>query len=131
MQGVNITFDDYYYIKAWIGYLDITFSDMILFAVFISLIVLGIYVFIKKNIFLGLLQVMLTMFTPLVIGGFFVSYKPFWGMETKMWVKFLVNSNVNNSAARELGLLIFIVVPAFVIVTIKNLTLLMKSENLI
>ena len=133
MQGVNITVDDYYYIKAWIGYLDITIGDVFLFLAFCLLIALGVYVFLKKNLFLGFLQVMLTLFTPCVVGGFFMSWKPFWDVEKKMWMKLFfsnhVQSDIPNAVISILALLVLIFVPALIIISLINMTLLKKSEN--
>ena len=44
----------YYYIRAWINYLDVTFLDVVVVTMLVSLIVLGMHVFSNKNSYFGL-----------------------------------------------------------------------------
>ena len=114
----------YYYIRAWLSYLDITFLDVVVVTMLVLLIVLGMHVFSKKNSYFGLAEVMLALSTPCVMCAFFMSNKLYWDMPQKMWMKLIFGNDIYD--VRILGLLLLIFVPAFIVVTVKNLTLLQK-----
>ena len=114
----------YYYIRAWINYLDITFLDVVVATMLVSLIVLGMYVFSNKNSYFGLAQVMLTLSTPCLMCAFYMSNKLYWEMPQKMWMKLIFGNDIYDD--RILGILVLIFVPALIVVTVKNLTMLKK-----
>lgn len=116
----------YYYVKAWLGYLDITFSDMLLFLVLGMLIAFGIYIMIKKNVMHGFAQIILTLFSPLLVCSFIANNRdPSGSQQIKMWLKMFESNYGINTAL--IVIMMIIMIPLWIFVTIKNVTLLKKK----
>lgn len=116
----------YYYLKAWCSYMDITVSDVLLFLILGMMLALGVYIFIKKNIVNGLLQIILTLFAPYMVCMFLVSNKLYWEMEMKTWVRLMSSGFICHEGVSVVALMLLILVPALIVITVKNLVSLKK-----
>ena len=117
-------------IKAWLAYMDIGLVDIILFIVLILLIIMGLYVAIKKNLFLGLGQILLALLTPYSICVFFITHKEFWEIEKKTWITLLTPFDYTSNNTAFISMAILILTPLFIIITFNCIkTALTKNEK--
>lgn len=116
----------YYYIKAWLGYMDITFSDILLFLLLGILIAFGIYIMIKKDLLYGLAQIILTSFSPLMVCLFIANNRnPTGPYAIKMWLKSF--ESFDTTDIRVVFVIMIFVVALWIFVTVKNVSLLKKK----
>ena len=116
----------FYYLRAWIGYLDISFLDVLLFLVLGLLFVFGIYILVKKNVAHGLAQILLTLFSPEIICTFIANKRdPSGYSQTKMWLEmFESNYDINITVV---AMIMMITILMWIVVTVKNISLLKKQ----
>lgn len=99
----------------------ISYMDIILFIGLFLLMLIGLYIAIKRDIVLGGLQILVTFLTPYLILVFFNANKPYWEIEKKRWVMAFASNYVGDTSF--LGLMLLIIVPLFIYVTTKSLHL--------
>ena len=98
----------------------------------IILIVMGLYVAIKKDLFLGIGQIMLTLFTPYFICVFLNSHKEFWEIEKKRWLTMFIPIDYTSNNSSFASMMILILTPLFIFITIKCIRVaLQKKDNVI
>ena len=73
-------------IRDWFEFWGITYMDIILFIGLFLLILLELYISIKKDIILGRSQMFVTFFTSYLILMFYNRHKPCWEIQKKRWV---------------------------------------------
>lgn len=110
----------------WFEFWGITYTDIILFVCLFSLILLGLYITIKKDIIFGIFQLFMTFFTPYLILRFYNEFKPYWQISKKRWVMTFASDFVGDTSF--LGLLLLIFVPLFIYVTVKSLHLICNKD---
>lgn len=114
-------------LKDWFEFWDITYMDIILFIGLFLLILLGLYIAIKKDIILGGSQMFVTFFTPYLILMFYNGHKPFWEIPKKRWVMTFASDYIADTSF--LGLMLLIFVPLFICVTAKSLHLICSKDS--
>ena len=114
----------FYYLKAWFGYYDITLSDVVILSFFVAFIGFGIYTMMKKDVILGFMQIILSLFTPMVTLSFIASNREIWDTPTKMWMR-MMDTNLTSDLS-GVAFMSLVLVPAFIIVTMKNISLLKR-----